>query len=131
MKICQSTWRLESGAYFNLFWGFLLWASVWGKTKYKPKYYLHNRRDKWSNGHWGCIVWEKNVFYKWVYNSIFELQWPFATHYISTPMSAIGQVTWVARDVTHHIYNHILMQLIITLSQLIFNYYATPLWLQP
>jgi hypothetical protein len=49
---------------------------------------------------------------------MFELQWPFATHYIFTPMSAIEQVT---RNATHRIYNHMLMQLIATKLQFYHN----------
>ncbi len=67
---------------------------------------------------------------------IFEFYWPFATHYNFTPMNVIEQVTWIAKNATHRIYDHILMQtqcnLVATQSQqLFFNYYATPLWLQP
>ncbi len=35
-------------------------------------------------------------------NSLFELQSPFVTHCISTPMSAI-KVAWVTRNATHYI----------------------------
>jgi hypothetical protein len=75
-------------------------------------------------------LWKKKVFHNLACNSIFELQLPFVIHYISTPMNAIEQVAWVARDGTHHIYV-ILMQFITILLQqlLLFNYYATPLWL--
>jgi hypothetical protein len=33
----------------------------------------------------------------------------FATHYISTHMGVIGQVAWVARDVTHRLYDFTLV----------------------
>ncbi len=47
---------------------------------------------------------KKKVFCNSACNSIFELQWPFAIHYIFTPMNVNEQVAWVARDGTHHIY---------------------------
>jgi hypothetical protein len=40
-------------------------------------------------------------------------------------MSVFGQITWVTKVTTHHIYDAILSQ------QFPFNYYATLLWLQP
>jgi len=49
-------------------------------------------------------------------NFYYEKEGCFATrliiHCISTPMSAIGQVTWVVKDAIHRIYDHILVQLI-------------------
>jgi hypothetical protein len=63
------------------------------------------------------ITMKKKVLHNSACNSIFELQWPFVIHYISTPMNAIEQVAWVARNGTHHIY-FTLVQLITILSQL-------------
>jgi hypothetical protein len=40
----------------------------------------------------------------------FELQSPFITHYISTPMSVM-KIAWVTRNVTQYIYDFTLMQL--------------------
>jgi hypothetical protein len=37
------------------------------------------------------ITMKKKVFYNWACNLIFELQWPFAIHYIFTPMSGVKQ----------------------------------------
>jgi hypothetical protein len=60
----------------------------------------------------------KKEFYNWGSSLIFELQWLFAIHCIYTFMSAIGWVLLdklheLQKNATHHIYNHILMQLII------------------
>jgi hypothetical protein len=40
----------------------------------------------------------KNVFCNYAYNIIFELQWPFKIHCISTPISVIEQVAWIVKD---------------------------------
>jgi hypothetical protein len=45
---------------------------------------------------------EKKVFCNWACNLVFELQWPFATHYISIPIRVIEQVAWIS---IHCIYN--------------------------
>jgi hypothetical protein len=58
--------------------------------------------------YWNAL-WEKWVFCNWSCNSIFELHWTFAIHYI---------------------YNAIHYNSITIFSQLLFNYYGTPLWLQ-
>jgi hypothetical protein len=58
----------------------------------------------------GPPLW-KWVFCNWACNSIFELQWPLVTHCISTPMSVIRQVAWIARDAILCIYYLTLMQL--------------------
>jgi hypothetical protein len=59
-------------------------------------------------------LWEKGVFYNWACNLVFELQWPFVTHYSFTPMSVIAQVAWVVKDATHYIHDHTPVQLITT-----------------
>jgi hypothetical protein len=70
-------------------------------------------------------LWKKRVFCNWAYNLVFELQWPFATHFIFTPMNVIGQVAWITRNTTRFIYNLTLMQLscnsITTTFQLLCN----------
>jgi hypothetical protein len=65
--------------------------------------------------------WVKKVFCNWPYNSLY--------FYI---VSVIRQIAWVVRVATHYICSAIQCNLITTLSkQLIFNYYAIPLQLQP
>jgi hypothetical protein len=51
-------------------------------------------------------LWEwRTMFCNCACNSIFELQWLFATHYIFIPMNVIKKITWIAKDATHHIYS--------------------------
>jgi hypothetical protein len=46
--------------------------------------------------------------------------------------NAIGEIAWVAKVITHYIYNATHYNSItILLKQFIFNYYVTPLQLQP
>jgi hypothetical protein len=71
----------------------------------------------------GLFSW--NIINKKVCN------WPYNSLYFYI-VSVIWQVAWVAWVATQYIYNAIQCNLIATLSkQLIFNYYATPLQLQP
>jgi hypothetical protein len=42
-------------------------------------------------------LWGIEVFCNWTCNLVFELWWPFVTHYIFTPINAIGQVAQVAQ----------------------------------
>ncbi len=67
------------------------------------------------------------MFYNWPCNSIFELQKTLVTQMLYLyAMNVNRQVAWVA---IHHIYNATHCNLIATLlKQLIFNYYATPLF---
>ncbi len=54
--------------------------------------------------------------------------WPFATC-IFTPMNAIGQIAWVARNATPLISNHDLVQLVATQLQFYHNYFSTTMQL--
>ncbi len=55
--------------------------------------------------------------------------WPFATCYIFTPMNVIRQIAWVARNATHLIYNHNLVQLVATQLQFYHNFFSTTMQL--
>jgi hypothetical protein len=92
----------------------------------------YNERTLTSTLTMQCTLWGRKVFCNWAYNLVFELQWPFVTHYIFTPINAFGQVTWVANNAIHYTCDHTLVQLNCNfVATTFFNYYATLLRLQP
>jgi hypothetical protein len=60
---------------------------------------------RWIQGNsWPNLHYEKNGVSQLGLKLIFELQWPYAIHYISTLMSVIKQIPWIVKDAIHHIY---------------------------